>query len=102
MNKTLTIVVPTYNMDRYLERCLDSLILPEMLMERLEVLVVNDGSKDKSSEIAHSYEKKYPQTFRVIDKENGNYGSCVNRGLKEATGKYIKNLDLHWMRIFLL
>lgn len=62
-------------------------------MQRLEVLVVNDGSKDNSSAIAHEYQDKYPDTFRVIDKENGNYGSCVNRGLKEATGKYIKILD---------
>ncbi len=54
---------------------------------------MNDGSKDRSSEIAHSYQDRYPQTFRVIDKENGNYGSCVNRGLNEATGKYIKLLD---------
>lgn len=62
-------------------------------MSRLEVLVVNDGSKDSSLDIAHDYESKYPQTFRVIDKENGNYGSCINRGLKEATGKYVKVLD---------
>jgi glycosyltransferase involved in cell wall biosynthesis len=62
-------------------------------MEKTEVLVINDGSKDRSSEIAHSYQQKYPGTIRVINKENGNYGSCVNRGLKEATGKYIKILD---------
>ena len=62
-------------------------------MNQLEVLVINDGSKDKSSAIAHEYQDQYPDTFRVIDKENGNYGSCVNRGLKEATGKYIKILD---------
>jgi glycosyltransferase involved in cell wall biosynthesis len=62
-------------------------------MEQLEVLVINDGSKDNSSAFAHEYETKHPYTFRVIDKENGNYGSCVNRGLKEAAGKYIKVLD---------
>ena len=94
MNKLLTILIPTYNMQDYLHRCLDSLVLKdEQLMDCLEVLVINDGSKDKSSTIAHEYEAKYPNTFRVIDKENGNYGSCVNRGLKEATGKYIKVLD---------
>lgn len=93
MDKLLTIVIPTYNMQAYLHRCLDSLLLPDKQMEQLEVLVVNDGSKDNSSAIAHEYETKYPNTFRVIDKENGNYGSCVNRGLKEATGKYIKILD---------
>lgn len=93
MEKILSIVIPTYNMQDYLRRCLDSLIVPEEQMKQLEVLVVNDGSKDNSSAIAHEYQDKYPGTFRVIDKENGNYGSCVNRGLKEATGKYIKILD---------
>lgn len=91
--KILSIIIPTYNMEKYLHKCLDSLIVSNENMERLEVLVVNDGSKDASSRIAHEYEAKYPQTFRVIDKENGNYGSCINRGLKEATGKYVKVLD---------
>lgn len=93
MSKILTIIVPTYNMEKYLRKCLDSLIVSDENMERLEVLVINDGSKDSSSAIGHEYEAKYPQTFRVIDKENGNYGSCINRGLKEATGKYVKVLD---------
>ncbi len=90
--KLLTIVIPMYNMERYIDKCLTSLIFPDG-MEQMEVLVINDGSRDRSSEIAHQYESRYPQTFRVIDKENGNYGSCVNRGLKEATGKYIRILD---------
>ncbi len=93
MNKLLSIVIPTYNMQNYLHRCLDSLLLPDTQIEQLEVLVINDGSKDNSSVIAHEYETEHPNTFRVIDKENGNYGSCINRGLKEATGKYIKILD---------
>lgn len=80
-------------MEKYLRKCLDSLIVSDDNMDRLEVLVINDGSKDSSSKIAHEYESKYPQCFRVIDKENGNYGSCINRGLKEATGKYVKVLD---------
>ena len=92
-NKILTIIIPTYNMEKYLRKCLDSLIVSEENMGQLEVLVVNDGSKDSSSQIAHEYETKYPQTFRVIDKDNGNYGSCINKGLKEAKGKYVKILD---------
>lgn len=91
MDKILTIIIPTYNMEKYLRHCLDSLIVSNM--DKVEVLVINDGSKDSSSAIAHEYQDKYPQTFRVIDKENGNYGSCINRGLKEATGKYVKVLD---------
>ena len=78
-------------MEKYLNKCLDSLIVENMNL--LEVLILNDGSKDNSSNIAHVYENKYPNTFRVIDKENGNYGSCINRGIKEAKGKYIKVLD---------
>lgn len=93
MEKILTIVIPTYNMQDYLRRCLDSLIVADDLMNTYEVLIINDGSKDDSSKIAHDYQERYPATFRVIDKENGNYGSCVNRGLLEAKGKYIKVLD---------
>ena len=90
----MTVVIPTYNMEKYLRRCLDSLIISdESLFEKLEVLVINDGSKDCSSAIAHEYEDKYPSVFRVVDKENGNYGSCVNVGNKEAKGKYFRTLD---------
>lgn len=92
MDKILTLVIPSYNMEEYLPYCLDSLLVKENL-GCLEVLVVNDGSRDRTSEIAHGYEKSCPDVFRVIDKENGNYGSCVNRGLQEARGKYIKILD---------
>lgn len=91
-DKLLSIIIPTYNMEQYLRYCLDSLLIIENF-ETLDVLVVNDGSKDSSSAIAHEYADRYPTVFRVIDKENGNYGSCINRGLKEATGKYIKVLD---------
>lgn len=94
MDKILSVVIPTYNMEEYLKGCLDSFILPvQSLMSSLEVLVVIDGATDKSSSIAHQYQDRYPETFRVIDKENGNYGSCINRGLKVATGKYIRILD---------
>lgn len=93
MDKILTVVVPTYNMEEYLHRSLGSLIVPPEQMKELEVLVINDGSKDSSSAIAHEYQNKYPETFRVIDKENGNYGSCVNRGLAEAKGKFFRLLD---------
>lgn len=92
-NKILSIIVPTYNMENYLRRCLNSLIVDDKRMDIFEILVINDGSKDSSSEIAHNYQREYPNTFRVIDKENGNYGSCINRGLKEAVGKYVKVLD---------
>lgn len=78
-------------MEKYIGKCLDSLLIPEL--DQVEVLVINDGSKDRSSEIAHSYEARYPDSIRVIDKENGNYGSCINTALPIARGRYVKILD---------
>ena len=92
--KILSVIIPTYNMERYLEKCLSSLVINDAeLLSRLEVLVIIDGAIDRSSEIAHSYQAKYPYVFHVVDKENGNYGSCINKGLQIATGKYVKVLD---------
>lgn len=94
MGKILSIIIPTFNMEKYLAKCVSSVILPDTeLMKQLEVLIVNDGSIDQSSSIAHQYEKLYPDVIRVIDKENGNYGSCINAALPLATGKYVKILD---------
>ena len=93
MNKLLTIVVPVYKVEPYINKCLDSLILPEELMEILEVIIVNDGTPDNSAELSREYTKKYPNTFRQIDKENGGHGSAWNVGVKEATGKYLRFLD---------
>ena len=92
-NKLMTVVVPVYKVEQYINKCLDSLILPQEWMSRLEVLVVNDGTPDRSAEMAKEYEKRYPRVFRVIDKENGGHGSAWNRGLAEATGKYLRFLD---------
>ena len=92
-DKLLSIIIPTYNMEKYLRKCLDSLCIETTDFNQLEVLVINDGSKDSSSDIAHEYADKYPDVFKVIDKTNGNYGSCINRGLYEAVGKYVKVLD---------
>ena len=94
MDKLLTIIVPSYNMERYLPRCLDSLVIDDKeLFEKLDVIVVNDGSKDRTSEIAHKFEAKYPDVFCVIDKPNGHYGSCINAGIARAKGTYIRTLD---------
>lgn len=94
MSKILSVIVPTYNMERYLDKCLTSLITnDEELFHQLEVLVIIDGATDQSSAIAHSYQARYPEVFVVVDKENGNYGSCINKGLEIATGKYVKVLD---------
>lgn len=93
MGKILSLIIPSYNMEAYLPKCLGSLVVEPELMEKLEVLVVNDGSKDRTSAIAHEFATKYPATFQVIDKANGHYGSCINAALSKATGTYVKILD---------
>ena len=92
MSKVLSVCVPSYNMERYLNRCIDSFLVPEVL-DQLEIIIVNDGSTDGTLSIANEYKTKYPQSIVVIDKPNGHYGSCVNASLKVATGKYFRIVD---------
>ena len=88
--KLLTIAIPSYNSENYLSKCIESL-LPGG--EDVEILVVNDGSKDNTSVIGHEYEAKYPGIVKVIDKENGGHGSAVNAGVEHATGLFFKVVD---------
>lgn len=80
-------------MEKYLSLCLESLVAVQDSQDLLEVLVVNDGSKDRTGEIAHEFAAKHPDVVKVIDKPNGHYGSCINAGLKAASGMYVKVLD---------
>ena len=89
----LSIVVPVYNVEDYINKCLDSLIIDSGLMEQMEVLIINDGTPDHSAEMSREYVKRFPTVFRQIDKENGGHGSAWNLGLKEARGKYVRFLD---------
>lgn len=94
MDKILTVSVAAYNVSSFLRQTLDSCIVDDAgIMDDLEVLIVNDGSKDDTPDIAREYESRYPGTFRLINKENGGYGSTVNRSMSEAKGKYFKLLD---------
>ena len=90
--KILTVIVPVYNTEKYIKRCLDSLDNKE-INDKLEVLVVSDGSKDNAINIAKEYSKRLPDTFKIIEKENGGHGSTINKGLELATGKYFRVLD---------
>ena len=92
MKKILSICIPSYNMEEYLPRCVDSMIIDEVL-EQLEIIIVNDGSKDATLSIANEYKTRYPGSVVVIDKPNGHYGSCINASLKVATGKYFRIVD---------
>ena len=90
--KLLTLAVASYNMEAFLDQCLESVTNFD-IPDSLEVLVVNDGSNDKTSKIAHVYQKLRPDIVKVIDKKNGHYGSCINEALSVATGKYFRPLD---------
>ena len=79
-------------MENFLPYCLDSLLIKHH-QNLIEVLIVNDGSKDGTLIIGQKYACAYPHLFHVIDKKNGNYGSCINAALPKATGKYVKVLD---------
>lgn len=91
--KILTVSIAAYNVEKYIEQTLDSLVTDEKTMNRMEVIIVNDGSTDETFVLAKEYEKKYPETFKVLDKENGGYGSTVNSAIAIAKGKYFKLLD---------
>lgn len=91
-SKTLTISIAAYNMERLLPRALDSLVESNYLSD-LDIIIVNDGSTDSTAHIGQSYEQRYPSSIRLLDKENGNYGSTINASLKIARGKYYRLLD---------
>lgn len=92
MNKTLTVVIPSYNTFRFMDNSLNTMICIDNI-EKIEILLIDDGSQDSTLEKARDWENKYPNIIRVIHKENGGHGSVINRGIKEAKGKYIKIID---------
>ena len=85
-NPIITVIVPVYNVDRYLRQCMDSLM--SQTMTSLEILCVNDGSTDRSLEILQEYEK-FNNNVKIIDKVNAGYGAAINSALKSANGNYI-------------
>ncbi len=92
LEKLLTVVIPAYNAQKFLGKCLDSLLRAGQYKE-MELLVVDDGSADKTAEIAKSYEQHYKGIVRVLSKENGGHGSAINLGIREAKGKYFRVVD---------
>lgn len=88
--KYITFAVPCYNSQDYMKKCVDSLLKGG---EDVEIVIVNDGSKDDTLKIACEYAERYPDIVRVVDKENGGHGSGVNAGLRLATGLYYKVVD---------
>lgn len=88
--KLISFAVPCYNSQGYMKKCIDSLLTGG---DDVEIIIVNDGSKDDTLKIAKEYEAKYPDIVKVVDKENGGHGSGVNAGLKLASGIYYKVVD---------
>lgn len=88
--KLISFAIPSYNSQDYLHHCVDTILSGG---EDVEILIINDGSKDNTAAIADEYAAKYPTIVRAIHKENGGHGSGVNRGREEATGLYFKVVD---------
>lgn len=88
--KLLSIAIPCYNSEAYMEKCIDSLLIGG---EDVEILVVDDGSSDRTAEIADAYAEKYPSIVKAVHQENGGHGEAVNAGIRNATGLYFKVVD---------
>jgi glycosyltransferase involved in cell wall biosynthesis len=89
----VSIVVPVYNTEKYLRRCLDALVHQTIPHSELEIIAVNDGSTDSSPEILKEYENKYPELVRVFNKTNGGQATARNLGIRMAKGEYIGFAD---------
>lgn len=90
--KVLSVSIAAYNVEETLEEALTSFVNEDVL-DALDIMIVDDGSKDRTAEIAKKYAQTYPDTFRLIQKENGGWGSTVNTGIRNARGTYFKQLD---------
>lgn len=88
--KLLTVTVPCYNSQDYMKNCIDSLLVGG---DRVEIIIIDDGSKDNTGAIADSYAQAYPNIVRVIHQENGGHGEGINQGIRHATGTYFKVVD---------
>lgn len=92
MDKILTISIAAYNVEDYIEQAISSCISKNSIDE-IEILVMNDGSKDSTSQKAQKYADMYPGSVKVVNKENGGYGTNITVALEIAKGKYFKLLD---------
>lgn len=90
--KILSIIVPSYNTEYYISKNIPT-FLDDGILDKIEILIINDGSVDNTETIARKWEKNYPETIRVISKSNGGHGSVINCGVEAAKGKYFKVID---------
>ncbi len=88
--KLITFTVPCYNSAEYMQKCVDSLLVGG---DEVEIIIINDGSKDDTGAIADRYVERFPQIVRAIHQENGGHGEGINQGMKHATGEYFRVVD---------
>lgn len=91
MKIKVSVIVPVYNVEKFIDKCLNSLV--KQSLKEIEIIVVNDGTKDNSQKIIDKYVKKYPDKIKSYIKENGGQGSARNYGLEKANGEYIGYVD---------
>ncbi len=116
--KILSIIIPTYNASQFLNKGLSTYVITKNpqkentaiieaanngrldeieadmeMMDKLEVLIVNDGTKDNSVEVAQKFVDRFPNTYRIVNKPNGGHGSAINKGVENVSGKYFKCVD---------
>ncbi len=92
MSKLLSIIIPSYNCQQFLDKCITSFIDKDVL-DKLDIIVVNDGSKDNTAEVAMKYCNMHPESIRLINQENKGHGGALNTGCAAAVGKYLKVID---------
>lgn len=90
--KILSLIIPSYNSEKYLGKCICSLLVPEVL-DQLDIIIVNDGSTDGTAAVAEKYCAAYPDSVRLISQENKGHGGALNTGFAAAVGKYLKPID---------
>ena len=91
--KTVTFIVPAYNAESCITKCLSSFVSNRTVSDDIEVIVVNDGSTDATEDTAAKFVSAYPEAFTLISKKNGGHGSAINRAVQAAHGRYIKVVD---------
>lgn len=90
--KVLSLIVPSYNSEAFLDKCIPS-FCEERVLDALDIIIVNDGSTDATADIAQKYCRLYPNSIRLISQENKGHGGALNTGFAAAAGKYLKPID---------
>lgn len=90
--KIVSFIIPAYNSEAFLDKCVSSLLNPEVL-DKLDIIIVNDGSTDGTAAVTEKYCSAYPNSIRLISQENKGHGGALNTGIAAAVGKYLKAID---------